>query len=104
MIPTLFQTSKELLHSDVDITLLDILTIVEHSIAIGNDIDVLQANAVDGHFGQTIELHSATGTVADDVLDVNIAEDGGLLGDRLLGHVVGIVAIGQHLGHRLAAI
>ena len=88
----------------MDIALLDVLTVGEHGIALGNDVDVLQADAVDGHLWQTVEFHSATCTIADNVLDVDITEDGGFFGDRHLSCVVRIVAIGQHLGHRFASI
>ena len=88
----------------MDVALLDVLTIVEHGIALGYDVDVLQADTIDGHLGQTVELHSTSGTITDDVLDIDVAEDGGLLSNGLLGDIVRIVAIGQHLSHRLAPI
>ena len=88
----------------MNVALLDVLTVVEHGVALGDDVDVLQADAVDGHFRQAVELHSTSGTIANDVLDVDIAEDRRFLSHRLLSDVVGIVAIGQHLCHRLTTI
>ena len=88
----------------MDIALLDVLAVGEHGIAFGYDVDVLQADAVDGHLWQTVEFHSATCTIADNILDIDITEDGGFFGDGHLSCVVRIVAIGQHFGHRFASI
>ena len=45
---------RVLLYRDMDVALLDVLTIVEHGIALGYDVDVLQADTIDGHLGQTV--------------------------------------------------
>ena len=54
----------------MDIALLDVLAVGEHGIALGNDVDVLQANTVDRHLWQAIEFHSTSGTIADNILDI----------------------------------
>jgi len=93
-----------LINLNVDVALLDVLAVVEHSVGLGLNLDILQTDAVDGHLGKSVELHGTTSTIADDVADVDVTEDGGLLGNRLFGSVVGIIAVGQHLGDRLASI
>ena len=93
-----------LFYRDVHVLLGDILVVGEDGILLGLDDDVLQVDVLDWHLGQTIELHGTSGTIANDVLDVDIAEDWRLFVDRHLGGIVGIVAVSQHLSHRLAAI
>ena len=91
-------------HRDVDVLLADVTTIVEDGVGLSADGDVAQGDAVDGHLGQTIELHSASGIVTDDVADVDIAENRRLLVDGHHSLVVGDVAIGQHFGNGLSTI
>ena len=83
---TLIKYAATLLDDFDDYILLrQVLVIAEHGIFFGLDHHVLQRNAIDRHLGQTVELHGATGIVADNILDVDIAEDGGLLVHRHLG-------------------
>lgn len=88
----------------MDILFRDVFGISEGGVLLGLDDDILQFDALDRHLGQTVKLHSTSGTIANDVLNVDIAEDRCLLRNRHLRRVVGIVTIGQHLGYRLAAI
>ena len=88
----------------MDVLFRNVFGIGEGGVLLGLDDDILQIDALDRHLGQTVELHSTSGTIANNVLNVDIAEDGCLLRNRHLRRVVGIVTIGQHFGYRLAAL
>ena len=100
----IFNTLRRLFNRDVYILLGDILSIGEGSILLSLDDNVLQVDALDRHLRQAIELHGTSGTIADHILNIDVAEDGSLLSHRSLGGVVRIVTISQHLSHRLATI
>ena len=70
-----------MLQNDVHVLLGDVLAEVESGVVLGKDGDVLEVYAVDGHLGQTVELHGVAGMLADDVTDVDVAEDGRLFSD-----------------------
>ena len=91
-------------YRDVDVLFGDVLVIGKDSILLGLDDDVLQADVLNGHLRQTVKLHGAPGSIANYVLNVDIAEDWRFLGDGLLRGIVGVVAVGQHLCNRLTAI
>lgn len=87
-----------------DVLLLQVLVVGEDGVLLGLDHNVLKADAVDRHLRESVELHSTASVVADNVLDVDVTENGSLLGDGNLRGVVRIVTIGKHLSYRLATI
>ena len=70
----------------------------------GRDVDILEVDAIDRHFGQSVELHRKACMIAVDVANVDIAEDGSLLCYRHSDNLFIVVAVSQSLSHRLPTI
>jgi len=92
------------LEDDLYVFLLDVGAVGENGILLGADGDVLEVDTIHRHLGKAIELHGATCTTANDILNIDMTEDRRGLVDGLLRGVIGLVAIGYHLSYGLATI
>ena len=93
--------------SYLDILELHVLSTVDHDALFGIvHLQVLDADVLNRHLGQTVEVSSTAGCTADDMVDVDVAEARSSLVDLeyLYLLVLGLVAIVENLNSRLASI
>ena len=68
------ETNRLLHYLNFHILLVYVLAIAELSVLACTDTDVFQRNAVDGHFGDAVEIHGTARTRTRQVFDVDVAE------------------------------